>query len=109
MSPYKARTLALIEALLADLPKPIGALDFGAGDGWFAAELIKSGRLARVDAVDVQARIRSFHDIRSYDGVTLPFPDRTFDLVYAVDVIHHCPDPVAALKECLRCAGTYIL
>jgi hypothetical protein len=38
-----------------------------------------------------------------YSGTQLRFADRAFDLVYAVDVFHHCPNPVTNLGHALRC------
>lgn len=43
------------------------------------------------------------------DATTLPFPDDSFDLVLAIEVLEHVPGPDAALAELSRvCAGTFI-
>jgi SAM-dependent methyltransferase len=43
------------------------------------------------------------------DATTLPFPDGAFDLVLAIEVLEHVPDPDAALAELRRvCAGSLI-
>jgi SAM-dependent methyltransferase len=44
-----------------------------------------------------------------FDGQSLPFQNQAFDLVLAVDVIHHCEDPRLALDELLRCSNQYFL
>ncbi len=36
------------------------------------------------------------------DATTLPFPDDSFDLVLAIEVFEHLPDPDAALRELAR-------
>jgi SAM-dependent methyltransferase len=54
-------------------------------------------------------RKRSWVEPVLYDGQTLPFSDRCFPLVYAMDVLHHCADPLAAIRELLRCADQYVL
>jgi SAM-dependent methyltransferase len=43
------------------------------------------------------------------DATTLPFPDDTFDLVLAIEVLEHGPGPDAALGELARvCSGTFV-
>lgn len=43
------------------------------------------------------------------DATALPFDDKTFDLVVAVEVFEHFDDPAAALREVARvCSGTLI-
>ncbi|MCE9534439.1 MAG: class I SAM-dependent methyltransferase, partial [Planctomycetes bacterium] len=89
---------------------PVGrTLDFGSGDGWFATQLKASGLIGELVAVDVQPRPNSFIQPISYDGKRLPFDDRSFDLVYSVDVLHHCPDPAASLRDLVRCSNRYLL
>jgi SAM-dependent methyltransferase len=110
-NPYKTATLALVRAALAAVgaaPAP-RALDFGSGDGWYAASFEASGLARQVVGVDVLARPGAFHPAELYDGVRLPFADREFPLVYAFDVLHHCPDPEASLREMLRCAGDRVV
>ena len=109
MNPYRVRVWSVFrEVLTGHGPFPT-ALDFGAGDGWFGRQMLDTGTVIDLTPVDVQARPRTFVPIRLYDGNRLPLPDRGFDLVYAVDVFHHCPDPPAALADALRCAGRYFL
>jgi SAM-dependent methyltransferase len=43
------------------------------------------------------------------DATNLPFPDRSFDLVLAIEVFEHLPDPTRSLYELHRvCAGSLI-
>lgn len=44
----------------------------------------------------------------SYDGATIPFADRSFDLVYASHVLEHVPEPRAFLHELARVARTFV-
>lgn len=44
------------------------------------------------------------------DIAQLPFPDASFDLVLAIEVLEHVPDPSAAVRELRRLAtGTLVL
>jgi SAM-dependent methyltransferase len=110
MNPYRQRIAAQMAQALAPLG-PIGrALDFGSGDGYFASELPKRvAAIAGVTPVDVVERATSLVRPQLYDGRRLPFADASFDLAYSVDVIHHCPDPMAALADLARCTRRWLL
>jgi SAM-dependent methyltransferase len=106
---YRQRVLVEMQALLAG-EAPFGrALDFGAGDGWFAKQLRESGLLNDLVCVDVQERSQQLVRSLLYDGRRLPFEDRVFDLAYSVDVLHHCLDPRDSLKDLLRCTKRHFL
>jgi len=76
-------------------------LDFGNGSGAVAHRLAERSR-AHVTGVDVAQNSLFPIPALSYDGSRLPFRDGTFDLVYAVFVVHHCPDVEGALREMMR-------
>lgn len=108
MNPYRIRILSELRPLLT----PLGlrsALDVGAGDGWFASRLAGEGLAGAVTALDVKLRDGLHHPVACYPGGALPYPDRSFDLVYAMDVLHHCEDPPATLREMARVAAGYVL
>lgn len=108
-NPYRRRILESIEEVLAPYA-PFGRmLDFGAGDGWFARSMPARGLGSRVIPVDVVRRRRPLREPILYDGGRLPFADRSFDLVYAVDVLHHTDDPAASLRELMRCTASFML
>ncbi len=44
-----------------------------------------------------------------YDGVTLPFPDKSFETVLIHQVLHHCEQPLRAFEECLRVAKSRLV
>jgi SAM-dependent methyltransferase len=109
MNSYRRRILDSFRAMLQPYA-PLGhCLDFGGGDGWLAWSLKQAGLATQVTAVDVQSRPHIFTEVTLYDGQRLPFPDRLFDLVSSVDVLHHCPDPRASLTDLLRCARRFFL
>lgn len=108
-NPYRRRILDLMGSLLRPHLPLRRALDFGSGDGWFAHCLQTDGAAKEVVAVDVTRRRHAFTTVELYDGHRLPFEDRSFDLAFAIDAIHHCDDPREGLRELLRCAGRFLL
>ena len=106
---YRERILEVCSAVLETKPTPSSALDFGSGDGWFASAFARRGFVRHVVPVDVMKRTSCLVEPLLYSGDRLPFADRTFDLVYTMDVLHHCNSPQASLKELLRCAKRYVL
>ncbi|GHH35888.1 methyltransferase domain-containing protein [Streptomyces candidus] len=90
-------------------------LDVGCGPGTITADLAElvgpKGRVTGVDAaagVLVQARTTAAErDLRQVEFATadvhaLGFPDDSFDVVHAHQVLQHVGDPVAALREMRR-------
>lgn len=86
-------------------------LEIGCGMGTDLASFARGG--ADVFAVDLTPRHlniarqrletenRSVRLVRS-DGESLPFPDRSFDVVYSFGVLHHTPGTEAAVDEVWR-------
>jgi SAM-dependent methyltransferase len=82
-------------------------LDVGAGSGRHSYEANRLG--ARVIGVDVGDAIHVARRNLPSEVVTvqadaeeLPFEDETFDLVMAIGVLHHLPDPSRALRSLAR-------
>jgi ubiquinone/menaquinone biosynthesis C-methylase UbiE len=83
-------------------------LDVGCGTGWFAAGLQRSAPDVTVIGLDLsagmlgRARAAGAHRLVQGDGTALPFGDHTIDIVVGRGVLHHLPDPLAALREWRR-------
>src|SRR6266481_3095614 len=109
MTRYRQRILEKINELVEPLGPLETALDFGSGDGFFASQWQKGRTVRSVTAVDVVERKTSLVIPTLYDGGRLPFMDDSFDLAYAIDVLHHCDDPAMALRDLARCSRKYLL
>ena len=88
-------------------PRQAGArvLDVGCGVGQVVGRLTEAGFEAH--GVDVSEpnieRARKFSErCRLYDGRTLPFPDRHFASVGALNVLEHVDEPEAFIAELVR-------
>ncbi|PPK95913.1 methyltransferase family protein [Kineococcus xinjiangensis] len=112
---YDTRTAENSAAhLLPHLRPGTTLLDVGCGAGSITADLAALVAPGAVVGVDTSAEAldaaRAHCARRGVEGVTftaadataLPFPDDSFDVVHAHQVLQHLPDPVAALREMRR-------
>lgn len=86
-------------------------LDFGCGDLSLAKRLYQKNPhmgITGVDVVDFGVRYSKIK-FRCYDGNRIPFGDKTFDIVLCYHALHHCHNPVFALRECIRVAKKRLL
>lgn len=86
-------------------------LDFGCGDLSLVKLLHKEFptlAITGVDVVDSGARVDGV-TFTLYDGKTLPFRDKAFDVSISYHVFHHCTDPRAAFGELARVTKNKLL
>ncbi|MHA7986753.1 methyltransferase domain-containing protein [Rathayibacter sp. CAU 1779] len=100
--------------LIPHLSPGSDVLDVGSGPGTITldlARLVSPGRVVGIDAseeVVANANGLAFdndlHNVefRTGDAYALDFPDATFDVVHAHQVLQHLADPVTALREFRR-------
>jgi SAM-dependent methyltransferase len=104
------RARILCEHLVAAIPPgPQKVLDLGCGDGTMSLLLQKQRPELDVHGIEVQSRQSAWSEARLYDGLSLPFSARAFDVVLLVDVLHHVNDPLALLQEAVRVAGLAVV
>jgi len=108
----EARTF--LPFLLPHLRPGLSILDVGCGVGAITLDLARSAHPARIVGIDVDpVQIAVAHSSAQERGITtatfqvgsasrLPFPDASFDAVYATAVVLYLRDPVRALAEMRR-------
>jgi SAM-dependent methyltransferase len=101
---YNRRVYVLSRHLANAIPGRGTVLDIGCGDGQIALALMRLRPDLKVEGVDVVPRPKTLIPIVQYDGVTLPYADKSVDYVTIVDVLHHTHDPGAILIEAARVA-----
>jgi SAM-dependent methyltransferase len=102
------RLVRITRALAAQIGQAGSLLDVGCADGTVAQAVAASVGATRVSGVDVHVQPAPVIEVTAYDGLHLPFPDGAFEAVTISDVLHHCQDPLAVLREALRVAGRVV-
>ena len=85
-------------------PESRTVLDIGCGDGSLAVALKAERPELEVVGVDVLVRPNPGIPVLPFDGTTLPFGDKSFDVAMFSDVLHHTDDPLILLAEAKRVA-----
>jgi SAM-dependent methyltransferase len=118
----QAQVRGKVEKALGAWPdRPFGdALEIGSGTGYFSLNLLQLGVIERLVATDISPGMlaeltatanRLALEVKTWttDAERLPFGDESFDVLFGHAVLHHLPDPAAALAEfhrVLRPGGT---
>ena len=93
-------------------------LDFGCGDGKHALQLFDMGART-VSGIDIspdmielaQRRTKPGLEFHVADGSSIPFPEKSFDIVFSNFVIHYFKDarvPFAEISRVLRTDGYFV-
>lgn len=109
---HRWRTAENSAAYLLDRLAPgLDVLDVGCGPGTITADLARLVAPGRITAIDTsEAALDEARRLAGLAGVefavadvhALDFPDGSFDVVHAHQVLQHVADPVAALREMRR-------
>jgi SAM-dependent methyltransferase len=106
---FSRRTRVLADHLASVIPSDSHVLDVGCGDGTIDF-LIRKRRLdVDIEGIDPLLRRTTHIPVRPFDGENIPCPDRSFDVVMFVDVLHHTADPKMLLREGTRVGKTVLI
>ena len=120
-NPVVRRLMAGFERSLDELfdsAAPRSLLDVGCGEGTLVqrwAQRIGDGRVVGIDLEEdsIQAGWRQHQaanlEYRVVAAQELPFAAGEFDMVSAIEVLEHLPEPERALAEMARCAERHLL
>jgi len=92
------------------LPQEPKMLDLACGNGIFTHQL--SGVPGLTVGIDLSTHLLAQNGHRNRvcgDAHTLPFGDRSFDLVFEANLLHHVPDPAAVIAEMQRVSRDYVV
>jgi 2-polyprenyl-3-methyl-5-hydroxy-6-metoxy-1,4-benzoquinol methylase len=120
-NPVVRRLMTSFEHTLDELfarADPESVLDVGCGEGVLTAQWaarLRSGRVVGLDLEDPklrahwEARSEANLSFETFAGDALPFADEVFDLVAAIEVLEHVPDPARTLQEMARVSCRHLL
>jgi 2-polyprenyl-3-methyl-5-hydroxy-6-metoxy-1,4-benzoquinol methylase len=106
-----------LDDLLASV-EPGSLLDVGCGEGVLTQRWAKGLAPRRVVGIDLDDPLLATEwEQRGEPNLTyiaqraeqLPFADGEFEVVTAVEVLEHVPDPAHTVAEMTRCASSYVL
>ena len=120
-NPVVKRLMAGFHRAVDDLwakAAPSSVLDIGCGEGVLTlewAERLGDGRVVGIDLDDPKlraewaARTRPNLEFRVEEATSLSFRDDEFDMVAAIELLEHVPDPEATVAEMARVARSRLL
>ena len=98
---FPRRTRVLAGRLAQLIPARSSVLDVGCGDG-LIDRMIMDAIGVSIQGIDTLVRPETQIPVLAFDGVRIPYPDQTFDIVMFVDVLHHTQEAKLLLCEAAR-------
>jgi SAM-dependent methyltransferase len=101
---FGRRVEVLSRTLATQIDDDATVLDVGCGDGSVDLAILALKPRIQIEGIDVFVRTNAKFKTTVFDGRQLPFPNKHFDYVMFVDVLHHTNDPEILLREAARVA-----
>jgi SAM-dependent methyltransferase len=106
---FARRARVLSAAICNLLPRDAAILDVGSGDGTIAYSWTEKRSDLKVEGIDILVRPETKIPVRAFDGRTIPYDDRSFDVVSFIDALHHADDAENLLREARRVSRNWVI
>lgn len=106
---FDRRIRVLARHLANVIPEHVSVLDVGCGDGLLARSISQMRPDLAFQGIEVLLRPETHIEVTEFDGSTVPFSEKSFDVVMMVDVLHHTDDPCVLLREASRVAASAVV
>ncbi len=109
---YACRLRELVRQIAPHLEVGDRVLDVGCGFGALGRAIMDSDacpRDCKVVGLEPVKREGSLIQVDTYNGRTMPYDDRTFDVIILADVLHHEEDPHRLLAEATRVTNRLLI
>lgn len=108
LSRMQKRAGGMAERILPYLKNSKTIIDVGCGNCFVAKQLQDNGK--KVTAVDIKNQsLEESVNVTTWDGVKLPFKDKSFDTGILLTVMHHTPNPTKIFREVARVSKEIIV
>jgi SAM-dependent methyltransferase len=106
---FQRRVRTIRQHLVEMIPQDAAVLDVGCGDGLIDRMILEARTDLSVQGIDISLRPQVHISAARFDGTAIPHPDKSFDVVMFLDVLHHTLDPIILIGEARRVARKCIL
>ena len=80
-------------------------LDIGCGKMPYKNYILEHSKVIKYVGLDIETALIYDSKVKpdfTWNGITMPFEDASFDCTFGTEVLEHCPDPEIILKEVYR-------
>ena len=97
---------SILNALKINLPKfENNLLDIGCGKMPYKEYILENSNVKRYIGLDIESALKYDSIIKpdyTWNGISMPFENNSFECAFGTEVLEHCPDPEIILKETYR-------